>query len=644
MTPLRRTMLPAIVMAAIALTSAMAFPHVASAQHPIAWTLSDVPAKVDAGAPFTVKLSARIPPGWHIYSTTQPPGGPLPTVVTVKGDTTFAVSGPLQFPAPDVAMDSAFNIYTETYVDSVTIATPLTAHAGGKRTLTLDVHYQACTQVECLPPISDRLSQRVQVEGAVAPAAAAPGVAPPAPPTGAATAPPTTGRATTAATGGPVGTGATTGSLALFLWLAAVMGALSLLTPCVFPMIPITVSYFTRAHEAERGSAARRASIYGIGIMATFTIFGMAIAVLVGAGGINRFAANPWINLLVTAIFVAFAFNLFGAYEITIPARWLTALDRATGRAGGSETVGILLMGFTFTLTSFTCTAPFVGTLLVMAAQGHWEWPLLGLLVFSAVFAFPFFLLALAPRIVTRLPRSGEWLHRVKVVMGLLEIATAMKFLANADLVWQWGIFTRPVVLVVWGVTALVMAGYLLGVVRWIRGTGRPTALGVIGAAAALAVACYVGLGLAGRRLGELESFLPPPEGGVTHGTLTEPGGLTWLVNDYAGALSRARAEHKAVLVDFTGYTCTNCRWMESNMFPRPEVHDRLARMVRVRLYTDGDGDVYQQQQQLELQKFGTVALPYYALLDSTGRVEARFVGMTRNTREFTDFLDHGTE
>ncbi len=172
----------------------------------------------------------------------------------------------------------------------------------------------------------------------------------------------------------------------------------------------------------------------------------------------------------------------------------------------------------------------------------------------------------------------------------------------------------------------------------------RPSFGALAGTVAALAIAAYIGTGLAGSRLGELESFLPPPGGSVAHGTLTEPGGLSWLVNDYAGGLARARAEHKAVIVDFTGYTCTNCRWMEANMFPRPEVRDRLAKMVRVRLYTDGEGELYRQQQQLELSKFGTVALPYYAVIDSDGKVESQFLGMTRNTREFTDFLNHGID
>jgi thiol:disulfide interchange protein len=436
--------------------------------------------------------------------------------------------------------------------------------------------------------------------------------------------------------------GADPQSLALFLWFAAVMGALSLLTPCVFPMIPITVSYFTRTGETARGKPARNALVYAAGIVATFTVLGMAVAVLVGAGGINRFAANPWINLLVTAIFIAFALNLFGLYQIGLPASLVTRLDGATRGTGGSETAGILVMGLTFTLTSFTCTTPFVGTLLVMAAQGSWIWPLLGLLVFSSVFALPFFLLALMPSAVAKLPRSGSWLGSVKVVMGFAELATAMKFLSNADLVLQWGVFTRNVVLAIWLLIAVLTALYLLGLVGRAREPVRPGPGRIVIAVATFAIAIYLGRGLTGRRIGEFESFLPPPEGGVSSGTTVVRGELSWLVNDFDAGLARATAEHKQVLVDFTGYTCTNCRWMEANMFPKPAVTHELARFVRVRLYTDGLGALYQRQQQMEQDKLGTVALPYYAIVDSLGDVKAQFLGMTRNTDEFVQFLSRG--
>ncbi len=604
-------------------------------QHPVTWSLTGPAGSLQQGRPFRVTLQAQIPFGWHLYSTTQPPGGPIATVITAQG-TDFVFAGTPRARDPDVAPDNNFDdLVTETYVDSVSYSIPIVARIAGAATLRINVRYETCTNRVCMPPTDDLLQLPVQVvpgvivAEAVAPVPSGP---PPAPVSDAVTQP-----AVAAVTPG----GTTAQSLPLFLWLAAVMGALSLLTPCVFPMIPITVSYFTRTNETARGKPTRNALVYAAGIVATFTILGMAIAVLVGAGGINRFAANPWINLLVTAIFVAFALNLFGVYQIGVPASLLTRLDGAS-RGGGSETSGILLMGLTFTLTSFTCTTPFVGTLLVMASRGSWIWPLAGLLVFSCVFALPFFLLALMPSAVAKLPRSGTWLQEVKVVMGFVELATAMKFLSNADLVLQWGIFTRGVVLAIWLVIAVLAALYVLGLVGRPVAVVRPGPLRLGFALAIVAIAIYLGRGLAGRRVGELESFLPPPEGGVTSGNTSVRGELSWMVNDYDAGLARARAEHKQVLVDFTGYTCTNCRWMEANMFPKAAVTRELTRFVRVRLYTDGRGELYQRQQQMEQEKLGTVALPYYAIVDSLGDVQAQFLGMTRNTDEFVQFLSRG--
>ena len=241
------------------------------------------------------------------------------------------------------------------------------------------------------------------------------------------------------------------------------MGALSLLTPCVFPMIPITVSYFTSHSAYSRSQAIRNALIYGLGIVLTFTALGLGLAFAFGAGGVNQLAANPWINLLITAIFLGFALSLFGAFFIQIPPSLVTKLDGITRRRGTGELIGALLMGLTFTLTSFTCTSPFVGTVLVMAAQGSWKWPLVGMIAFSTIFALPFFVLALMPQLAAQLPKSGAWMNSVKVVMGFLEIAAAMKFLSNADLIWHWGIFTRDAVLVIWIVIAILVAVYLIG-------------------------------------------------------------------------------------------------------------------------------------------------------------------------------------
>jgi thiol:disulfide interchange protein DsbD len=413
------------------------------------------------------------------------------------------------------------------------------------------------------------------------------------------------------------------------MWLAVSMGALSLLTPCVFPMVPITVSYFTKHAAPTRARALRSAAIYGLGIVLTFTVFGSVLALVAGAAGLNRFAANPWLNLAITALFLMFALNLFGLYELRLPVAVMSRLDGASRRRGTSV-AGTLLMAVTFTITSLTCTAAFIGTLLVVAAQGEWQRPIAGLLAYSATFALPFVALAMAPQLVSQLPRSGPWLARVKVVMGFLEIAAAMKFLSNADLVWSWGLMTRGVVLIAWTATALALAAYLLA-----RRPGPARVLAGIGTAA---FAVWLATGVTGRRLGELEAFLPPATVSLDR-TGHETGELTWLTNDLDAAIATARRSNARVIIDFTGYTCTNCRWMEANMFTRPEIRDALQGFVRARLYTDGQGPLYERQQRFQQERFATVALPLYAIIDGDERAIATFAGLTRDPGEFLRFL-----
>jgi thiol:disulfide interchange protein DsbD len=392
----------------------------------------------------------------------------------------------------------------------------------------------------------------------------------------------------------------------------------------------------------------RNASIYAVGIILTFTAFGLLLALLVGATSLNRFAANPWINLLITAIFVGFALNLFGVFEINVPSGVLTRLDSVTRQEGGSEIIGALLMGFTFTLTSFTCTVPFVGNVVVAASSGNWIQPVIGMLAFALVFALPFFVLALMPQWVSQMPRSGAWMHAVKVLMAFLEIAAAMKFISNVDLIWRWGVFTRDVVLATWVVIAACMALYLLGVFRF---PGEPRIRKVragrwLLATASILLGVWLFSGVMGRRLGELDAFLPPADGAQAFAAEDNATGiageLTWIMNDYQGALARATREHKRVMVDFTGYTCTNCRWMEANMFPREDVRREMEKFVRVRMYTDGEGEIFQKQQRLQQAMFKTVALPYYAILEADGSPVVTYPGLTRDPAEFVAFLRKG--
>ncbi len=423
---------------------------------------------------------------------------------------------------------------------------------------------------------------------------------------------------------------------AAFFWLAASTGLLSLLTPCVFPMVPVTIAYFSDPDQ-NGGRSVRRATLFALGIVATFTVLGLVLAAIFGAAGLNRFAADPWVNLLLAALFLAFAANLFGWLEIGIPWRITSAADRVARGAAPGSSFGAVIMGATFTLTSVTCTAPFVGTLLVLASQGSWTMPIAGMLVYSASFALPFFLLAAAPGLVSHLPRAGQWMRTLRVLIGLLEAAAAIKFVSNADLVLGWGVFTRAVVLLGWSVLAVAGAIYLA---RNIRGKIRRRELPLIQLvpiAGALLLAGWLGSGLRGRPLPQVDAFLPP---GVPTALASSSGEApVWLLNDYPSAQAAARASGKLIFLDFTGYTCTNCRWMEANIFSRPDVNAELGQFVLSRLYTDGDGEIYERQQAFQEKTFETVALPLYAVVDAEGRVRATFSGLTRKPADFMRFL-----
>ena len=644
----------------------------AAAQSPVSLSMTVAPASVPAGGRGTAKISASIGGGWKMYSITQGAGGPIPTRITLA-DGPFAL-GRITGTRPVVKNDPNFGINTETYSGSATFNVPFTVNADapqGESTLNINVRYQVCNDTVCLPPRTLKVASALTVLAAVATPSptATPSATPSPTPSPNAnvnananvlantnanvdansdanlvfeTAPPETN------SNAPTVVRAAESNISDqpiwgFVWLAITFGALSLLTPCVFPMIPITVSYFTKHGSDSRLGSVRDALIYAFGIILTFTVLGIALALRFGAAGLNQFAANPYINLLITGIFLAFAFSLLGAYNIGVPSSVLTKLDAVTRSKESGKVIGLLLMGLTFSLTSFTCTAPLVGTILVAAAQGDLFYPIVGMLAFSSVFALPFFILAVAPNLLKSLPRSGSWMNSVKVVMGFLEIGAALKFLSNVDLVWGWGIFTREVVIAGWIALSVLIFFYLLGVFRFAHDSDDRT-IGLVRVMNAFlfgTVAFYLLTGLFGARLGEIESFLPPTRETMTSATSngSQNGELSWITNDYETAVKQAQAENKNLFIDFTGYTCTNCRWMEANMFPKPAVHKELEKFVRVKLFTDGEGQPYEGFQQMQEQRFGTVALPLYAIITPSDQIATTFEGLTRSEEEFVAFL-----
>jgi len=423
-----------------------------------------------------------------------------------------------------------------------------------------------------------------------------------------------------------------------FMLFAMGMGFLALLTPCVFPMIPITVSFFTKAGEKENSSPIFSATIYTLGIIVIFTGLGLILALTLGAAGANQIASNPWVNLFIASLFIYFAFSLFGYYEIQLPSAVRQFSVQQEKRGG---VMGILFMALTFTLTSFTCTVQFVGLLLVAASQGDFFWPVIGMIAFSTAFASPFFLLALFPQYLAKLPQSGGWLNSVKVIMGFLELGAAMKFISNSDLVWQWGIFTKQVVLAVWIIISILMGIYLLGKIKLPHDSDIDfiSVPRFVLSIVFISFGLYLSGGLFGRPIhGLIDSYLPPIIGEtqkIENGSNQEH--FAW-INDLEEGLKQANKVNKPLFIDFTGYTCTNCRWMEINVFVDPEVQSLFNEFVLIQLFTDG-GPNYRENQKMEIDRFGTAALPFYVVLSPENEELSRFHGMDPDVSKFIGFL-----
>ena len=628
-------------------------PLVAHAQNPVTWKAELQPKDLRAGEGGRVVVSATIEDGWYIYAPTTPPGGPNPTKITLADGGALEVKGKIAQPEPFVHMDEGFQMETQSYKKGVSFGLPVIvkADASGAAKATIKARFQACNSRVCLPPKTVELPIAFTIAAGAARAdkvkadesvptqtvtqetggktdekkdekAVAP-VADSTSPNGGNGAATTNGATTAGKTAQP--------NIFSFVALAFGAGLLAILTPCVFPMIPITVSLFSKQTEGNRfvGPLA-----YCGGIIGTFTFIGVAVSVLFGAAGLSLFAANPFVNLALATLFIVLAFNLFGVFEIVVPA---SVLNRVQPKGKKSGIVAPILMGFAFTLTSFTCTVPFVGTTLVSAATAGPLYPAIGMLAFSTAFALPFFLLALFPSYLANLPRSGQWLVSVKAFMGFLELAAALKFLQVADYSLQLGLLTRPIFLAIWFTIAIVAGLYLLRLVRLPGdasnqklGPGR-TVLGV----ATLGVAGWLLAANNGVSLHDLDAYLPPRDYGARQKVAS-----AWIENDLDKAKAQAKSEGKPILIDFTGYACTNCRLMENNVLPHPDVKQALSDFVTVKLFTDGSDEKSRKFNAYQQQKFGTVAIPMYAVVTPEGEVKGQpLEGLERDPAKFVEFL-----
>lgn len=620
----------ALAAAAVALLALIPSPQLAQRLDPVKWSLSVEPATVPPGATLLARFVATIEPGWHLYSLSTPAGGPIPTTLKLADNPAIARYRVYQ-PRPKRKFDPNFKLDVEAYENKVEflLEVELSSDAPvGALELTAQARYQACDAKQCLLPVRRTATALVQVDAS----APAPNITVPAgyvlfEPSRTAAAP-----ASPAPSPQPQ-----TRGLALFLAVAFGFGVAAVFTPCVFPMIPITVSFFVNQQAGSRKGSLGQAVLFCLGIIVLFSTLGLVTTAALGPFGAQQLASNPWVNGFIALVFFLFGLSLLGAFELTIPSGILTRLDRASQRGGS---LGTILMGLTFSLTAFACVGPFVGTLLAGSLTAGGFRPLAGMVSFATGLALPFFFLALFPSYLRRLPKSGGWMSRVKVVLGFIVLAVTLKYLSNVDAVLQWNFLTRERFLAAWVVLFALPGLYLLGFLRMegIRGEEPVGIARLVLGIVFLVFSVSLIPGMFGARLGELDAYVPPPSASSLPGAAVTSGPL-WLKNQYREALAQARAEGKLVLVSFTGYACTNCHWMKANMFPRPEVAQRLKDFVLVELYTDGTDAASEENQRLLESRFATTAIPYYAILDADERVVATFPGLTRNTAEFVAFL-----
>ena len=566
---------------------------------------------VNQGEVAIIDVNAELDFTWRIYAVYDVPEGPSSTKFIIESDIVNK-SGRVIEPEPIEKFDEGFGNITKYHEGTPQFSIPLELKddlSNGTYNVDVIIDYQVCNNSLCYPPNQITKTATFDVKS------------------------------------GPIRSdfvfenfdfdkdsilAIADNNISSFIVLAMSMGFLALLTPCVFPMIPITISFFMHRSENTNSSPVKSATVYMLGIVLTFTFLGMMLAILLGASGANQLAANPIVNMFIAFLFIYFAMSLFGFYEIEIP----ESLRRLSLQKENSEGyVGILFMALTFTLTSFTCTVQFMGLILVAASQGEWFWPIIGMLIFSLAFAFPFFFLALFPHYLTKLPQSGGWLNSVKVVMGFLELAAAFKFISNTDLVWNWNIFTYEVVLYLWALIMLFTGLYIFGLIKFKNDS--PVTFSIQRSLFALAFiffGTYLAAGNHGYDInGNIKSYLPPKK---------YQSNLVWN-NNLDDAFIIAAEQNKNIFIDFTGVTCTNCRWMETNIFSINSVEELMSEYVLVSLYTDA-GEGYLEKREYQINRFETAALPYYVILDSNDKVLSEFPGLTRNVEEFKDFLKTG--
>ena len=416
-------------------------------------------------------------------------------------------------------------------------------------------------------------------------------------------------------------------SLWVIFFLGLLGGLLAIFTPCVWPIIPMTVSFFLK--RTDKG--LQNAILYGLSIIILYVGLGLLVTIAFGASALNDLSTNAVVNIVFFLILVVFALSFFGLFEITLPDSWSTALDSKARSTGGF--LSILLMAFTLVIVSFSCTGPIIGTLLVEAAGRSLLAPAIGMLGFAIALALPFSLFALFPQWLKQAPKSGDWMTAFKVVLAFIELALSLKFLSVADMAYGWGILPRWLFIAIWIACFLGIAVYLLWNIRNVNLTRKIIRTIVI--VPSVAFACYLVPGLWGAPVKAISAFAPPME---IEGRE--------VFNDYEEGMAYARQTGKPVIIDFTGYGCVNCRKMETYVLDNDSVKTRLQNYVFIELFvdhrldTDNDGESEgTENSRIQREQFGSNAQPFFVQLDAQGNMLAEPMAFTTDPEEFIRWL-----
>ena len=643
--------------------NAQAFGPSAGAQNPAQWT-----AQVDktSESEYTLLLNASIEPEWHVYSQFTDPGGSLPLELEfLEAGKAYSLEGPTVESETTTAYSEIFEVDETFFSETAQLSQKIKVEETTEY-VKLILKYQVCKEV-CINEEKYIVFDLVRENGKVfkdfndfqAYGSVQEEVEKIEPVK-------------------EVVKKEEKQDLWTIFFVAFASGFLALLTPCVFPMIPMTVSFFTKQSK-NLAVGRRNAILYGIFIVVIYVLLGSLVTGIFGADALNALSTNVWFNLVFFLLLVVFAISFFGAFEIMLPNSWANAVDRKADRGG---IIGIFFMALALAIVSFSCTGPIVGTLLVQAASEGGLAPILGMLGFSLAIAIPFALFALFPGLMNSLPKSGGWLNSVKVVLGFLELALAFKFLSNADLVLQAHILEREVFLAIWIAIFGAMAFYLFGKIRLSHDSPLPhissgrLILGLF----VLSFTLYLIPGLWGAPLKLISGFPPPlnysesPYGvgyskgsvaGLTEGELPEEAelGPYQLVTftDYDAGMAYAKAENKPVLIDFTGKACVNCRKMEERVWGEPQILGKLQNdVVLISLFVDLKEELPEAEQYVsevtgkriqtvgnkwsdfQIEKYQINAQPYYVLLNHNEDELNTPVGYTPDVDEFEAWLEDG--